>query len=34
MYDHPDFRARYEAIHPGFTDYLKDAMQAWAARQA
>jgi DNA-binding transcriptional MerR regulator len=34
MYEHPDFRARYEAIQPGFADYLKEAMQAWAARQA
>ncbi len=34
MYDHPDFRARYEAIAPGFTDYLSEAMRAWAARQS
>jgi DNA-binding transcriptional MerR regulator len=34
MYEHPDFRSRYEAIAPGFTDYLVGAMRAWAARQA
>lgn len=33
MYEgHPDFRARYEAIAPGFTDYLCAAMRAYAAR--
>ncbi len=30
---HPDFVARYEAISPGFTEYLCQAMVAWAARQ-
>ncbi len=34
MYEHPDFRARYEAIEPGFADYLIAAMKAWARRQA
>jgi hypothetical protein len=29
---HPDFRARYEALAPGFTDYLAAAMKAHAAR--
>jgi DNA-binding transcriptional MerR regulator len=33
MYEHPDFRERYEAIEPGFADYLIAAMKAWAARQ-
>ena len=33
VYDHPDFRARYEAIAPGFADWLPAAMKAWAARQ-
>lgn len=32
-YDHPDFRARYEAIQSGFADYLIAAMKAWARRQ-
>jgi DNA-binding transcriptional MerR regulator len=32
MYEsHPDFRARYEAIAPGFTDYLCSAMRAYVA---
>lgn len=34
IYDHPDFRARYEAIEAGFADYLIAAMKAWARRQA
>jgi len=29
---HPDFRARYEALAPGFTEYLAGAMKAHAAR--
>jgi DNA-binding transcriptional MerR regulator len=29
---HPDFRKRFEAIEPGFTDYLTTAMKAYAAR--
>lgn len=29
---HPDFRARYESLAPGFTDYLAAAMKAHAAR--
>lgn len=33
MYLHPDFRARYEAIEPGLTDFLIAAMKSWAARQ-
>jgi Predicted transcriptional regulators len=33
IYRHPDFRARYEAIEPGFADYLVAAMKAWARRQ-
>ena len=32
VYQHPDFRARYEAIEPGFADYLVTAMKAWARR--
>ncbi len=31
---HPDFRARYEAIAPGFTEYLTAAMKAYATRHA
>ena len=34
VYEHPDFRARYEAIEPGFAEYLVTAMRAWARRQA
>lgn len=34
VYQHPDFRARYEAIAPGFADYLISAMRSWAKRQA
>lgn len=33
IYQHPDFRARYETIAPGFADFLIAAMKAWAARQ-
>jgi DNA-binding transcriptional MerR regulator len=29
---HPDFRARFEAIEPGFTEYLAEAMKAHSAR--
>jgi DNA-binding transcriptional MerR regulator len=29
---HPDFRARYESVEPGFTDYLTAAMKAYAAK--
>lgn len=29
---HPDFRSRYEAITPGFTDWLAAAMKAHSAR--
>lgn len=31
---HPDFRARYEALAPGFTDYLAAAMKSHARRIA
>ncbi len=31
--DHPDFRARYEAVHPGLTEYLVGAMQSFAERE-
>ena len=34
MYRHPDFRARYETIAPGFADFLIAAMKAWVERQA
>ena len=34
IYEHPDFRARYEAIQPGFADYLTTAMRSWARRAA
>ncbi len=33
IYQHPDFRARYESIEAGFADYLIAAMKAWARRQ-
>ena len=33
VYEHPDFRARYEAIETGFADYLIAAMRSWARRQ-
>lgn len=31
--EHPDFRARYETLEPGFCDYLVAAMKAHAKRQ-
>ena len=31
--DHPDFRARYEDLAAGLTDYLQAAMGAFAARE-
>lgn len=34
IYEHPDFRKRYETIAPGFADYLITAMKAWARRQS
>lgn len=34
VYEHPAFRARYEAIEPGFADYLTTAMRSSAKRQA
>ncbi|WP_240229530.1 MerR family transcriptional regulator [Devosia lacusdianchii] len=34
VYEHPDFRKRYEAIEPGFADYLMTAMRSWSKRQA
>lgn len=33
IYEHPDFRARYETIEKGFADYLTTAMRAWARRR-
>jgi MerR family transcriptional regulator, thiopeptide resistance regulator len=32
-YEHPDFKARYEAIERGFSDYFCKAMRSWASRQ-
>ena len=32
-YEHPDFKARYEAIEKGFSEYLCTAMRSWAVRQ-
>ena len=32
IYEHPDFRARYESIEAGFADYLMAAMRSWARR--
>ena len=32
--DHPDFRARFEAVEPGFARWLAAAMHAHAARHA
>jgi MerR family transcriptional regulator, thiopeptide resistance regulator len=29
--EHPEFRARYDARHPGLAEYLRDAMAAYAA---
>ena len=31
--DHPDFRARYEGVHPGLTEYLVGAMQCFGERE-
>ena len=31
--DHPDFRARYEAIQPGLAEYLAEAMRSFAERE-
>lgn len=28
--DHPDFRARYDAVRPGLAEYVRDAMAAYA----
>lgn len=33
IYEHEDFRQRYDAIEPGFADYLVSAMRSWAKRQ-
>jgi len=33
IYEHPDFRKRYESIEPGFADYLIAALKSWARRQ-
>ncbi|MET0439245.1 MAG: MerR family transcriptional regulator [Devosia sp.] len=33
VYEHPDFRKRYETIEPGFSAFLTTAMRAWARRQ-
>lgn len=33
-YETPEFRARYEAVHEGLTDYLCAAMRAYAERMA
>jgi DNA-binding transcriptional MerR regulator len=30
--DHPDFRARYEAIRPGLAEYVRDAMAVYAVQ--
>ena len=32
-YEHPDFKARYEAVEKGFSGYLCRAMRSWARRQ-
>jgi len=29
--ENPDFRARYEAVAPGLTEYLAEGMRAFAA---
>lgn len=34
IYEHPDFKARYEAIEKGFSTYLCAAMRSWAKRQS
>ncbi len=31
--DHPDFRARYEAVRPGLTEYLVGAMRSFGERE-
>lgn len=31
--DHPDFRARYEAVRPGLAEYLAGAMRSFAERE-
>lgn len=31
--DHPDFRARYEGLQAGLTDYLAEAMRVFAERE-
>lgn len=31
--DHPDFRARYDAIRPGLAEYVRDAMAVYALDQ-
>ena len=31
--DHPDFRKRYEAIHPGMAEYWAEAMRVFAERE-
>jgi len=31
---HPDFRARYETLQPGFAQYLADAMRAYVAQRS
>jgi hypothetical protein len=31
--DHPDFRARYEAVQPGLSEYLAGAMRSFAERE-
>ncbi|MET3663499.1 MerR family transcriptional regulator [Caulobacter sp. 1776] len=32
--EHPEFNARYEALAPGLTEYLAEAMRVFAERQA
>ncbi|MBK1970285.1 MerR family transcriptional regulator [Brevundimonas diminuta] len=32
-YEHPDFKLRYEAVEPGFADYICTAMRSWAERE-
>ncbi len=34
IYEHADFRARYEAIETGFAGYLVAAMRSWSRRQS
>ena len=33
IYEHSDFKARYESIETGFSEYLCSAMRSWAKRQ-